>query len=155
MKSILNQIQWNISFKGRINRAPLWWTLLAMFIIAFIGGMIFAIIPPLVIVFELYLDIWVISLVARRCHDIGQSGWWSICPIYNIIVGFIESQPGENQWGPNPLEVSSQVSENSDKTTHDSNEQMKSFPEHQASTSPSPVISGRQHESFPFKRFGK
>lgn len=155
MKSILNQIQWKISFKGRINRAPFWWTALAMLIVQFIGVIICAIVPPLGVVLEIYLVIWVICLVARRFHDIGQSGWWTICPIYNLIVAFMASQPGENQWGSNPLGVSSQMHKEPVKTALDSYEQTKSIPEHHAATSPSPVISARQHESFPFKRFGR
>ena len=45
----------------------------------------------------------------RRLHDIGKSGWWlliGLIPLIGaiiLIVFFIkDSQPGENQYGPNP-----------------------------------------------------
>jgi uncharacterized membrane protein YhaH (DUF805 family) len=57
-----------------------------------------------------------ISVATRRFHDIGKSGWilFLLCALGVIpIVGFIcailqlvflcqDSQPGENQYGPNP-----------------------------------------------------
>jgi len=46
-----------------------------------------------------------IAVGVRRMHDIGRSGWWILCPIVNLIFLFINSQPGRNEYGPNPKEA--------------------------------------------------
>lgn len=45
----------------------------------------------------------------RRLHDTGRSGWWlliSLVPFVGSIVLLVfyvtDSQPGSNNWGPNP-----------------------------------------------------
>ena len=50
-----------------------------------------------------------ISVTVRRLHDIGKSGWMLMAAIIPIIgaiwllVFFVtDSDPGENQYGPNP-----------------------------------------------------
>jgi uncharacterized membrane protein YhaH (DUF805 family) len=50
-------------------------------------------------------------LAIRRLHDTGRSGWWmliSFLPLIGFIVLIIffvqDSQPGTNQYGPNPKE---------------------------------------------------
>ena len=50
-----------------------------------------------------------IAVTVRRLHDTGRSGWWiliGLIPIIGTIVLLIfmvlDSQPGENQYGPNP-----------------------------------------------------
>ena len=76
----------------------------------------------------------------RRLHDIGKSGWWLLLPLAGFIgvVGFLvslevgiglmvlgfmvtviivlvflclDSQPGENQYGPNPKTASGEITE--------------------------------------------
>lgn len=48
----------------------------------------------------------------RRLHDTGRSGWWwliGIVPVIGGIVLFVfmvlDSQPGDNRYGPNPKGV--------------------------------------------------
>ena len=50
-----------------------------------------------------------ICLGIRRLHDIGKSGWWLLLALIPLVGGLIllvffclDSQPGENQYGPNP-----------------------------------------------------
>ena len=50
-----------------------------------------------------------LAVLVRRLHDIGKSGWWifiSLVPLIGSIVLLVflatDSQPGENQYGPNP-----------------------------------------------------
>jgi uncharacterized membrane protein YhaH (DUF805 family) len=50
-----------------------------------------------------------IAVGVRRLHDTGRSGWWlliSLVPLIGIIVLIVflatDSQPGANQYGPNP-----------------------------------------------------
>jgi uncharacterized membrane protein YhaH (DUF805 family) len=40
-----------------------------------------------------------ICVSIRRCHDSGHSGWWIICPIVNIVMMFLPSDPEENEYG--------------------------------------------------------
>lgn len=49
------------------------------------------------------------SLTVRRLHDIGFSGWWLLIgfvPMVGAIALFVfsvlDSQPGDNQYGPSP-----------------------------------------------------
>ena len=53
-----------------------------------------------------------LAVTIRRLHDIGKSGWWLLLwlvPIIGVIVLFVfslmDSQPGDNQYGPNPKEI--------------------------------------------------
>ncbi len=50
-----------------------------------------------------------IGVAIRRLHDIGKSGWWifiSLIPliggIWLLVLYCTDSEPGENQYGPNP-----------------------------------------------------
>ena len=50
-----------------------------------------------------------LSVMVRRLHDIGKSGWWYfigfiplVGPIILIVFLCTESQRGANKWGPNP-----------------------------------------------------
>jgi uncharacterized membrane protein YhaH (DUF805 family) len=49
------------------------------------------------------------AVFARRLHDTGRSGWWwltVLIPFLGVLVLFLylleDSQPGDNQYGPNP-----------------------------------------------------
>jgi len=53
-----------------------------------------------------------IAVAVRRLHDTGRSGWWyliGLIPLIGAIVLIVfwvqDSQPGENQHGPNPKGV--------------------------------------------------
>lgn len=40
---------------------------------------------------------------AKRCHDMGQSGWWQIIPLYPIWMIFGKGEEGiQNKYGVNP-----------------------------------------------------
>jgi len=53
-----------------------------------------------------------LAVTVRRLHDTGRSGWWwliSIVPFGSIVLfvfTVLDSQPGDNQWGPNPKGIS-------------------------------------------------
>ncbi|MFR1445747.1 DUF805 domain-containing protein, partial [Acinetobacter baumannii] len=39
---------------------------------------------------------------AKRSHDIGNSGWWQLIPLYGFWLLFADGQVGSNQYGNNP-----------------------------------------------------
>ena len=57
-----------------------------------------------------------LAVAIRRLHDTGRSGWWLFISLVPLIGSFIllyfylqNSQPGVNQYGPNPKEPTSAV----------------------------------------------
>jgi len=52
-----------------------------------------------------------LALAVRRLHDVGKSGWFLLIALIPIIGGIwlfvlvvTDSQPGSNEYGPNPKE---------------------------------------------------
>lgn len=98
-------------FEGRARRSEFWYFQLFQFLVLFALGIlsvtgIFAVLVPI-----FYLACFIPNLAVswRRFHDIGRSGLWSFIsyiPIVGIILVIVwlsqDSQPGDNQDGPNP-----------------------------------------------------
>lgn len=100
-------------FSGRARRKEYWMFFLFNIIIAaaigFVLGFIGAIIgigtalsTPVSGLYSLATIIPSIAVGVRRMHDIGRSGWWILFPLVNIVFLFLDSEPSENQYGPNP-----------------------------------------------------
>lgn len=103
------------NFSGRARRAEVWSfflmnvlvSVVLMFLTFFVLGLVGSLLSGL---FSLWALIPGIALVVRRLHDTGRSGWWyfiSLVPIigfiwFFILVYCIDSQPGTNEYGPNP-----------------------------------------------------
>lgn len=52
------------------------------------------------------------AVLVRRLHDVGRSGWWILVgfvpligDVVLLIFALLPSQPGQNRYGPSPLEV--------------------------------------------------
>ena len=105
-------------FSGRARRQEYWlfflFNLIASIIINVIGGVLagatgveaFAYLGA---IYSLALLIPGFAVFVRRMHDIGKSGWWwliGLIPFVGWIVLLVfcclDSQPGDNQYGPNP-----------------------------------------------------
>ncbi|HEY5370352.1 MAG TPA: DUF805 domain-containing protein [Hanamia sp.] len=39
---------------------------------------------------------------SKRCHDMGNSGWYQLIPLYVFWMVFVDGESGNNQYGPNP-----------------------------------------------------
>jgi len=105
-------------FDGRARRREYW----TFFLVHFIIGCILRFVESFAdIAFEssLYWSYWGavflpgMAVSVRRLHDTGRSGWWNLIalvPIFGAIVllafAVQDSDSGENQYGPNPKEIS-------------------------------------------------
>ena len=94
-----------VTFKGRATRSEYWWfTLGAYVLIALVSLLIFALFNVVAMFFAYIATALAVSLPAwsvavRRLHDTNHSGWWLLCPVYPIILMFIEGSEGENDYG--------------------------------------------------------
>ena len=105
-------------FSGRARRKEYWlfvlFNLIASIIIGVIAGVLagatgvgaFSYLGP---IYSLAVLIPGFAVLFRRLHDTGRSGWWwliAFIPIIGWIVLIVfcclDSQPGDNQYGPNP-----------------------------------------------------
>ena len=105
-------------FSGRARRQEYW--LFALF--NFIAGIIIGVIAGVLVsvtnvtafaylgsIYNLAVLIPGLAVLFRRLHDTGRSGWWWLLAfipfigwIVLIVFCCLDSQPGENQYGPNP-----------------------------------------------------
>ena len=101
-------------FSGRARRKEYWMFVLFNVIFTFVAMLLdflFGLPFIFTIIYTLALLIPSLAVLVRRLHDIGKSGWWyfiSLIPligsIWLIVLLATDSQPGENEYGPNPKE---------------------------------------------------
>jgi uncharacterized membrane protein YhaH (DUF805 family) len=99
-------------FTGRASRSEFVNFLLWSFVLGLIVGVVEAILFPeyLIVTGQSLLGNLVsfaillpnIGVAIRRMHDVGKSGWYSLIPIYNLILAFTKGDENENQYGANP-----------------------------------------------------
>jgi uncharacterized membrane protein YhaH (DUF805 family) len=64
-----------------------------------------------ILIFAFIPLVWFIwSQGAKRCHDIGASGWMQLVPFYILWMIFQEGEPFKNNYGANPKHESLQIS---------------------------------------------
>jgi uncharacterized membrane protein YhaH (DUF805 family) len=109
-----------VNFQGRARRKAYWmfvlFNIIALVILSLIEGALglsgqngYGILTGL---YSLAIILPLIALAVRRLHDTGRSGWWILIglvpligPIVLIVFYVTDSQPGTNQYGPNPKEA--------------------------------------------------
>ena len=86
---------------GRARRSEYWFFVLLAVVLSWI--------PIVNFIAWIVLFIPGITVAVRRLHDTGRTGWWLLLiflpfigPIILIIFYLIDSDPGDNEYGPNP-----------------------------------------------------
>ncbi len=110
-KKVLSQYA---DITGRASRSEYWYFTLFNFLIYLVLISLMFVSEYLIAIYYLYaLAILVPSVCVsvRRLHDVGKSGWFLFIALIPLIGGIMllvwmlsESQPGTNEWGPNPWE---------------------------------------------------
>ena len=103
-------------FSGRARRAEYWSFALCSGVISFILGVLYnatnwGFFSILSTFFSLAILVPSLAVCWRRLHDIGKKGTWYfivLIPIVGWILMIVwfcqDSQPGDNEFGPNPKE---------------------------------------------------
>lgn len=102
-------------FSGRSSRSEYWYFVLFNALASAASGLADAILGSTGVIIVLYAFASLIPSFAiffRRLHDTGRSGWWWLIGIVPVIGGItlfifmvLDSQPGDNRYGPNPKGV--------------------------------------------------
>ncbi len=121
MKWYLKVLKQYADFNGRARRKEYWMFALFNIIFTVVAVILDNILGiavegfgygPLYGLYALAVLIPSLAVAVRRLHDIGKSGWMiliSLIPIIGVIWLFVllvtDSNPGENEYGANPKEM--------------------------------------------------
>ena len=103
-------------FRGRARRSEVWWVVLFIFLLSFPIALIDTLVffdtiaqtgsGPLSLLMLLVLFVPSLSLMVRRFHDVGLSGWFVILTaipfagaVFAFVVSVLPSKPGANRFG--------------------------------------------------------
>ena len=104
-------------FSGRARRQEYWMFFLFNFIIISILWVVGRFVDSQIIgmLYDLAVLIPSIAVLVRRLHDTGRSGWWwfiALIPLIGWIVLLLymleDGNPGQNQYGANPKEATTE-----------------------------------------------
>ena len=94
------------SFRGRIRRLEYGLSHIIAVIVLYLVTFLTASMgeSAMTLLFFFYIPyIWfLLAQNTKRCHDIGDSGWWQLLPLYGFWLLIQDGQPGPNQYGENP-----------------------------------------------------
>lgn len=108
-----------VGFSGRARRKEYWMFVLINIVISIVLAMVDGMLGLKVggeqgagllgLIYSLAILLPSIAVGVRRLHDTGRSGWWMLIafvPFIGFIVLLVffvlDSQPGSNEYGPNP-----------------------------------------------------
>jgi uncharacterized membrane protein YhaH (DUF805 family) len=95
-------------FSGRARRKEFWYFTLFHFLICFGLGILMGANPYeeiYILLYFLYVFASAIpnlAVLARRLHDVGESGWLMLIPILNLILACKSGDVGLNRYGEDP-----------------------------------------------------
>ena len=104
-------------FSGRARRKEYWMFFLFSFIFSLVAGLLDLVIfgmalwgfSPIAVVYGIAVFVPGLAVAVRRLHDIGKSGWYLFInlipiagPIWFLVLVCLDSQSGDNKYGPNP-----------------------------------------------------
>jgi len=103
-------------FSGRTARKGFWMFILINFIISIIISFVAPFLGDksgiIGTIYMLAVLIPTLAVGARRLHDINKSGWWQLISLIPIVGGIwlivlfcLDSDAGDNRFGPNPKGV--------------------------------------------------
>ncbi|MBK7805036.1 MAG: DUF805 domain-containing protein [Saprospiraceae bacterium] len=91
------------SFDGRIRRTEYGISLIIYVIVAtFVNAIVESGEVPIIGLAYIPMLWFLWAQGAKRCHDVGNNGWWQIIPFYVFWVVLQGGQPGLNEYGQNP-----------------------------------------------------
>lgn len=110
------------TFQGRARRSEYWYFMLFVFCVNLVIRMLMAfvgdnetlafVLAGIAMIFSLGTLVPQVAVAVRRLHDIGRSGWFYLIgaiPFIGWILLLVwfctDSQPGDNQYGPNPKDA--------------------------------------------------
>lgn len=104
----------SFSFEGRIRRTEYGISCIIYGVIAGIINVVISGNPEASAVGLIYIPaIWFLwAQGAKRCHDLGNNGWWQIIPFYGLWLLFQDGEPGQNQYGENPKGLQQNINYN-------------------------------------------
>ncbi len=101
-----------VGFSGRARRKEYWMFVLFNLIVSaglVILEFILDIKSVLTVIYSLAILLPSLAVTFRRLHDTGRSGWWILIGLIPFIGGIVllvfdclDSEPNDNQYGPNP-----------------------------------------------------
>lgn len=100
-----------VDFNGRARRSEYWYFVLFNLLVNFVVGIVVNLtgLTFLSYVVSLALLLPGLGVCVRRLHDIGKGWAWILLALIPLVGGIIlivfycqDSQPGDNQYGPNP-----------------------------------------------------
>lgn len=105
MKYIVKALRNYANFKGRATRPEFWYFYLFYVVIVYGGnwfGYYMFDYRLLGSILGLPLLIPFLACGARRLHDINESGWFMLIPLYNLVLFATKGTEGDNKYGPDP-----------------------------------------------------
>lgn len=93
----------SFSFDGRIRRTEYGISLIIYaIVVTFVNAILESGELPIIWLAYIPMFWFIYAQGAKRCHDVGNNGWWQIIPFYHFWLLFQDGKPGINEYGHNP-----------------------------------------------------